>query len=234
MLILAICGALLLPLGGCLATSQEMIDLRDDMRQLQVKLNEVQRNQADLSVKMDSLSTQLGPLSAQLLDTQSRMSLLGQRLDDVESNMSQRMNKFSEELSGSALKVPPPPSEIYRLAYSDFSGGKYDLAIVGFKSYLEKYPSSELASLARYYTGECYYSQSNWQGAYDQFDMVEKYYPKSDSVPAARLKKALCLEQLGKGKEASGLFETIIKDFPSSAEAATARDKLSNSKPDGK
>jgi tol-pal system protein YbgF len=212
--------------SGCLATSEEMSGLRDDISQLQIKLNEVQRNQADLSAKMDNLSGQLTPLSSQLTDTQSRMSTLGQRLDDVESNMSLRMNKLSEQLSGSALKVPPPPSEVYRLAYSDFSSGKYNIASVGFKNYLDKYPSGELAGQAQFYLGECYYSQNNFQSAYEQYDLLEKNYPKSDLVPSARLKKALSLELLGKVQAGRDLMATIIKDFPNSTEAATAREKL--------
>ena len=234
LLIPALCCAFAFSLSGCLATSDEMLDLHDDIHELQLKLNELQRNQADLSVKMDNLGSQLGPLNSHLEETQNRMSLLGQRLDDVESNMSQRMNKLSEQMSGTALSVQPPPSEIYRLAYSDFSSGKYDIAIVGFKSYLDKYPQGELASRAQYYLGECYYSQSAWQNAFDQFDMVEKNYPKSDSVPAARLKKALCLELLGKVKESHDLLGTLVKDFPNSPESATAREKLGTTGPDGK
>ncbi len=228
------CGVAAVSLSGCLATSDEMLGIRDDMHELQLKLNEVQRNQADLSVKMDNLSAQLGPLSSQLQETQNRMSLLGQRLDDVESTMSSRMNKLFEQLSGTALKVPPPPSEMYRLAYSDFSSGKYDIAIVGFKSYIDKYPTGELANLAQYYLGECYYSQSSWQNAYDQFDLVEKNYPKSDQAAPARLKKALCLELLGKVKESRELLQTLVRDFPNSAESATAREKLNVPGSDGK
>jgi len=234
-LVFALCGFIAAGLSGCLATSQEMVDLHDDIYQLQLKLNEVQRNQADLSSKMDNLSTQLGPLNSQLQETTNRMSLLGQRLDDVESNMSQRMNKLSEQLSGTALTVPPPPSEMYRLAYSDFSSGKYDIAIVGFKAYLDKYPAGELANLAQYYLGECYYSQSSWQNAYAQFDLVEKNYAASSSVPPARLKKALCLELLGKVKDSRELLARLVKDFPNSPEAATAREKLNIPGPaDGK
>ena len=234
MLFFVMFTALAVSFSGCLATSQEMMGLRDDIHELQLKLNEVQRNQADLSVKMDDLSGQLTPLSSQLVETQNRMSLLGQRLDDVESNISLRMNKLSKQLSGTALKVAPPPSEVYRLAYSDYSSGKYGIAAVGFKNYVDKYPQGELASLAQYYLGECYYSQDNFQTAYEQFDLVEKNYPKSDSVPSARLKKALALELTGKVKEGRELLSSLIKDFPNSSEAETAREKLGSTGTDGK
>src|SRR3989339_784475 len=178
---LAVAGFLSFFLSGCVATSQEMGDLREDIYQLQLKLNEVQRNQADIASKMDTFGTNMKSLS----------------LDDLESNLSQSMNKLSQQLSGSALSVPPPPSEVYRIAYSDFSKGKYELAVTGFRTYLEKYPQGELADQAQYYIGECYYSQSDWNKALEEFDAVEKNFPRSNLIPAARLKYALSLEQKG-------------------------------------
>jgi tol-pal system protein YbgF len=175
---------------------------------------------------MDTVSTGMSSLTSELQETQNRMSLMGQRLDDVESNISQRVNKLSEQMSGQPLTVAPPPSEIYRIAYSDFSRGKYDLAITGFRSYLEKNPQGELAAQAQYYLGECYYSQTEWEKALNEFSLVEKNYPNSEPVPSARLKQALCLEQLGNYKESLRVMKTLVKDYPSSPEAYTAEEKL--------
>jgi tol-pal system protein YbgF len=137
-------------------------------------------------------------------------------------------------LTGTALSVAPPPSEVYRLAYSDFSRGMYDLAVVGFTSYLEKYPQGEMAAQAQYYIGESYYAQNNFSKALEEFELVEKNYPQSAVVAASRLKRALCLEQLGKTDEARRLLETLIQDFPNSSEAFTAQEKLKNDQTDGK
>lgn len=227
------CGAVLMALSGCVA-SGELTGLRDDMHEMQVKLNELQRNQADISAKMDTISSGMGPLTSELQETQNRMSLLGQRLDDVESNISQRVSKLSENLGTQAASAAPSPSEIYRIAYSDFSRGKYDLAVTGFRSYLEKFPQGELASQAQYYLGECYYSQSNWDKALEEFALVEKNYPRSDSVPPARLKEGLCLELLGKIRESNNTLKSLVKDFPNSPEAFTAQEKLKTYQTNGK
>jgi tol-pal system protein YbgF len=216
-------------LAGCIATSNEMTGLRDDMYQLQLKLNDMQKNQADLSTKMDQVSSKMGGLNSQLEDNQNKMSLLGQRLDDVDSSLSQKMNKLSEQLSGQALQTAPTPSDIYKLAYGDFSRGKYDLATVGFRTYLDKFPSGELAPQAQYYLGECYYSQAEWQDSAREFALVEKNYPKSSSVPAARLKTALALEQSGKLADSQQMLGKLIKDFPDTPEASSAREKLKSS-----
>lgn len=217
-------------LAGCVATTKEISDLRDDIYQLQLKLDSMQKNQADLSAKMDTVAGKMGALDASLEDNQNKMSMLGQRMDDVDSNLSQKMNKLSEQMSGQALTVAPPPSELYRIAYSDFSRGKYDLAGVGFRAYLDKFPSGELAPQAQYYLGECFFSQNEWQKSYEEFAKVEKNYPKAPQVPGARLKCALSLEQGGKDADAKKLLQSILKDFPESPEAYTAQEKL---KPSG-
>jgi tol-pal system protein YbgF len=233
--VLSLIGLSTFCLSGCIATSQEMIGLRDDIAQLQVKLTEVQRNQADLSVKMDTVNGSMGALTSALQETQNHMSLLSQRLDDVEANINQRVGKLSDQVSSSAAAAPkmslePSPSDLYRMGYSDFSRGKYDVAATGFKAYLEKYPQGELAPQAQYYLGECFYSQNDWQNALDQYDLVEKMFPKSDVVAPTRLKRAQCLELLGKLSESRSILKSIIKDYPSSQEAAIAQDKLNPGK----
>jgi tol-pal system protein YbgF len=215
-----------------------MVDLRDDISQLQVKLTEVQRNQADLSLKMDTLNGSMGALTSALQETQNHMSLLSQRLDDVEANINQRVGKLSDQVTSSAatpkMSLEPSPSDLYRMGYSDFSRGKYDVAATGFKSYLDKYPQGELAPQAQYYLGECFYSQNDWQNALDQYDLVEKMFPQSDIVAPARLKRAQCLELLGKVGQSHDVLKSIIKDFPSSQEAAIAQEKLNPTKSSGK
>ena len=221
-------------LSGCIATSREIVDLKDEIYQLQIKLVDLQHNQADLSSKMDTVSSSMDALNSELQMSSSRMSLLGQRMDDIEANLSHRMDKLFEQMSGSKLSVAPSPSDLYQLAYSDFSSGKYDLAIVGFKSYIKKYPKGELAGQSKYYIGESHYSQSKWGRALKEFKSVEEDYPVTSLHASARLKRALCLELLGKVKEGRELMGLLIKDFPNSPESYTAKEKLESSKADGK
>lgn len=225
--------------SGCVATSREMVDLKEDIYQLQVKLNEVQKNQADLSAKMDIVASSMDALTAELLETQGSMSLLSQRIDDVESNLSRKMSRISNgsasgksDYNHSALSSPSP-SKIYQLAYSDFSSGKYDLAIVGFRSYIDDYPNGELAHQAQYYLAECYYAQNSWDKAFSEFKKVEQYYPSSDLKAASRLKQAFCMDQMDKVEEYQDLLESVVKDFPKSPEAFTAKEKLEAYTTDG-
>lgn len=257
------CLSLVFILSGCLATTNQFVDLKDEIYQLQLKLNEVQKNQADLSSKMDTLTTSMDSLISKLDETTNSMSNLGSRLDDVESNLSRKMNRFAEPVCPAPVKVstvtasapqqpaatpapaapapasePAPameldssssgiaPSRIYQLAYSDFSKGKYELAAAGFVSYLNDYSKGELADEAHYYLGESYYGEGKWSEAQAEFDATLKNFPKSGLVPAARLKKALCLEQMSNTKDMLTILKALVKDFPDSPEANTAKEKL--------
>lgn len=228
---------MILPFGaifltGCLATSTEMTDIKDDMYNLQLKLDEVQGNQADLLAKMDNLGVDIKGLTSELKDTQNGMSLLNQRLDDIESNLSKRLDKFSKQISSSGTVSSSSvhgPSDIYRLAYGDFSRGQYDVAITGFRSYIDKYPNGELTGQANYYIGECLYAKGDCGEAINTFELFESNYPADRLVPASKLKRAVCMEKVGRGQDSIKLLKKLIEDFPDSPEAATAKEKLERS-----
>ncbi|MBI4378548.1 MAG: caspase family protein, partial [Nitrospinae bacterium] len=60
--------------------------------------------------------------------------------------------------------------EIFNTAYSDFLKGSFQLAITGFRSYIEKYPDTELAGKSQYWIGECYYSMGEYEKAILEFN----------------------------------------------------------------
>ena len=55
---------------------------------------------------------------------------------------------------------------------------------------------------------------------------MEKKYSKSNLIPAARLKRALCLEQQGNMQGGHAVLESLVNDYPNSPEAFTAEEKL--------
>ena len=67
--------------------------------------------------------------------------------------------------------------------------GNYDLAVLGFRQYLESFPDTELADNASYWIGESYYSQGKYQQAIREFDGILRRYPRSDKLASGLLKK---------------------------------------------
>ena len=58
------------------------------------------------------------------------------------------------------------------------------------------------------------------------FNQVRQQHPKSDRAPAAVLKIGLAFLQMGNKSEAKLAFQKVLNDYPSSPEAAQAREKL--------
>ncbi|OGS20336.1 MAG: tol-pal system protein YbgF [Elusimicrobia bacterium RIFOXYA2_FULL_39_19] len=212
--------------SGCIATSKEVSELSDDIEELRVQISAMNKNQADLSLKMDSVDRNMGNLKEKLDDNKTRMSTLSKRMDDIHSSLGQRMDVLSQQLSGAPLQVDPTPSELYKLTYGDYSKGKYDLAIVGFRSFLERYPDSELASNAQYYLSDSYYNKNDYAKAKQEYETLNGNFSNSDFVPSSKYKIGLCLTELKKPNEAKVIFEQVIKDYPQSTEAEQSKEKL--------
>jgi len=157
------------------------------------------------------------------------MSLLAQRMDDVQSNLGQRMEILTNHLSSTPIQnIIPPPSDLYKLAYSDYLRGKYDLAVIGFRSYMDKYPAAELSGNAQYYLADCYFTKGNYENSITELTVFFEKYPKSELTKPAKFKLGKSYAKLNKSGEAETVFKTIIKQYPASNEAEQSKIELKN------
>jgi tol-pal system protein YbgF len=108
---------------------------------------------------------------------------------------------------------------------SDYTKGDYDLAITGFRSYLQTYPRTSLAPNAQYWLAECYFSQKNYKQAIDEFDVVVREHADSPKVPSALFKQGEAYTQMGDTKQATAVFCELMSKHGKTREARLARDK---------
>src|SRR5260221_2268948 len=116
--------------------------------------------------------------------------------------------------------------EVYNAAYGDYQRGSFDLAIAGFRDFIQKNPNSDLADNAAYWVGDSLYSQKKYSEAIEAFDVVVNKYAKSDKVPGALLKKAYAYLALGDRARAIVQLQYIVHEHPKAQEASLARQKL--------
>ncbi len=206
---------------------------------------------AALDARIVSLETQISALRQQLDDTRDRLSVLSL---DVQSARELALRAQPPRLAPSAppegeMEAPPVPPEgpgpegpvpappegpgpgvpvkdSYGAAYADFTRGNYDLAITGFEEFLARHPEGELSDNAQFWIAESYFSQGDYEIAAEQYDRVIERYPGGDRVPAAYLKKGLCLMEMDQVPEGVVLLQHLIQTYPTSEEAALARDRL--------
>lgn len=234
-LLLSIAASLLM--GGCLATSQELQDLRVDITRLHGALDKaavqqaefqtsLQGNQADLLSQMNTLSGRLESLAVRLEENDARMASLASRMDDIDKNMSSRLEILSEGVSTTKKTAAAAPSKLYQLAYNDYMKRRYTQAAKGFADYLEVYPDTEKAADAQYYIGESRFAQKQWKEALEAYDQVIMKYASNEIVPSAILQKGTALEKIGQTGAAQDVYETLVKRFPQRPEAESAKARL--------
>ena len=206
---------------GCMATTSQsnIDDLKKEVSKLQIKCASLESKQAEMYSRFEENLVDNDTANASIQELYKKMAQLSQSLKDLEVVV----NNQQKDSSSANVQLP---SKVYESAYNSFLLGKYEMAIVGFKSFLKQYKDHDLAAQAQYYIAESMYLQNNFADAYEEYKKIEQTYSDSEFISASRLKMALCLEQLGKKEDAIIVLQSILKDYPKSAEAFTAKEKI--------
>lgn len=118
------------------------------------------------------------------------------------------------------------PDEVYKAALNDYTKGNYDLAISGFRTYIQLFPKTSLVGNAQYWLGEAYYSQRNFPEAIREFETVIKSHADSNKVPSAMLKQGYAYLELGETARGTAVLRELMNRFKNSREARLAQERL--------
>lgn len=125
-----------------------------------------------------------------------------------------------------AAAVGASPQKLLDSALADYYAGQYDLAILGFESYVRTFPQSPQASFAQIHIGNSQMQLGKYEPAIAAFDAVIRNYPRSNDVPDAYVRKGTALKTLRQTDQAKEAFEFVIKNFPDSVAATVAQQRL--------
>lgn len=213
---------------------QKQTSSKEEVQALQADAAEQGRNllkaQADIQLELQSLASLIEQLEGKLEDTNQRLAQLSQQI--AATNQSLKSMRAAPEMEGPGTAgpvtgtAPADPTTLYQTAYNDYLRGNYDLAILGFRQYLESFSNTDLADNASYWIGESYYRQRRFQDAIREFDQVVSEYPDSDKVPSALLRKGYAYLELGEQSRGVVQLQNVIRRYPRSDEANLARQQL--------
>jgi tol-pal system protein YbgF len=114
----------------------------------------------------------------------------------------------------------------YRQALQLVREKAYDRAIQALYNFVRANPDSPLAPDCHYWIGDSYFMLGEHYRAIVSFNEVRQRYAGSGRAPTAGLMIGFALLQMGNKQEARLAFEKVVADYPSSREAAQAREKL--------
>lgn len=198
------------------------------------------KSNATLVAKVNEIEASIQTSQGSIEQNTFRMDRLAQQLAQAQRDIEDLRTRIAAlqaappptTTSGSELTVPAPttppadPAQTYQAAYRDYQRGNYDLAIEGFREFVQASPTSDMADNAAYWIGESLFSQKKYRDSIEQFDIVVTKYPKSDKVPGALLKKGYAYISLGERAQGIVQLQYVVHEHPKSAEAALARQRL--------
>ncbi|MEO8070613.1 MAG: tol-pal system protein YbgF, partial [Acidobacteriota bacterium] len=200
-------------------------------------VKELQTTVSAVKERLDDNTVRLSQLTQETSGVRQSLGMVTELLNTMLNLLQPPSNLGAGDAAGAArgtgpasplgnVAAPASPAAAYAEARGDYLSGHWDLAIDGFKEFVQKYPESPDAPQAQFLLGESYYSQGKCREALPAFGTFISTYKSSEQVPEAYYMQGLCYDALGQHTEARKIFTQVIKDYPNSTSALQAAQKL--------
>lgn len=121
----------------------------------------------------------------------------------------------------------PEEERSYLATFELLKNGKYDDAVRGFETYLQRYPSGRYADNAAYWMAEANFVKRDYTAAARAFQRVVSRHPDSPRAPDALFKLALTQVELKQDRDSEATLREVIQRYPNSNAARLAQQRLS-------
>lgn len=243
---LALPATLVLLFMGCTSLTGDRG--ASEIAELKQQLNEQKKNATVGEIEVARLRAELARTKAALQEAEEELTRR-RRDDTLKSDLPRERPK--RPIDQTELEEPPPPpppataapataptggpagnapgedpQALYDRGYTLFHQKSYDLAEATFRSFLSRFPDSDLADNALFWIGESHYAKGDFAAALEAFASTVARFPQGNKVADALLKAGRCLEQLGRAGEAARTYREVTERFPGSAAATGAQERL--------
>lgn len=133
--------------------------------------------------------------------------------------------------AGSAGSSPPAaggpgPAQLLQAGRDQLLKGGNSSARSAFDELVSRYPNSEYAPEAIFYSAQSFAAERNNAAADSVYVVLIARFPNSPRVPTALYKRAQTMQAARRTTQARQLYQDIIRRFPRSDEAALAEERL--------
>jgi len=128
-----------------------------------------------------------------------------------------------------AVPAGVSPQRMYESSLDDYTAGRWDLAIEGFKNFIAAFPRFPQAADAEYNIGQSYYSQSKYPEARDAYLKVTTDYAQiaqASTLADAYYKLGMTYERLNNIDAAKQAYQTVVQKYASTSTATLANSAL--------
>ena len=203
-------------------TQQGLKSQADDIAVLRRALFELQNQIEALKAEQSALRGANEQLLRELTDIQLKQK-------DVLQTVDTRLSKFEPVkvvLDGLEFQADPAEKREFETSLAVFRTGDFAAAQNSLLSFLRKYPTSGYASSTLFWLGNAQYATKDYKESIVNFRKLLSIAPQHARAAEAMLAISNCLVELKDIKAAKKAMEDLVKQYPTSEAAQTAKDRL--------
>lgn len=207
----------------------------DRMGQDFARLNE--ENGAPTRRALLDMSNQIEGLRQEQARQRGQAEQLARDVSELQRQQKDALVAFDERLrqlepskitlDGQEFRVRPEERTEFDNAMELVRKANFEGAANAFATFIKRHPQSGFQPMAHFWLGNAQYANSAFKEAIDAYRRMLQIAPEHARAPEARLAIANCQIELKDSKSARRTLEDLIKAFPQSEAAATAKDRLS-------
>lgn len=193
-------------------------EARKAILELRQQLSASQQAQMGMISQLEQVRTQNQQLMGEIQELTRKVETLDKRLVEIEP--------ARVELDGKVITVKPAERRDFDHAVQKFRDRDFRACIAELDSFKKAWPNSAFLPNVDYWRASSYYALSDFKSTSKIAANMIRLYPKSPKVPEAYLLKASADLSDGNIEGAKTSLNQIVKRFPKSDQAKTAKERL--------
>lgn len=240
---------------GCFASKTDFLKLQDEFTASRATSNAADSAQAEqlasvsrsLRALADSIASLNRKVTALRSTSETELAAMRQDISQLQDLSGQSEHRLREMRAALEEKRPEPapvtdippggtvpagssvgpgPAQLLQAGRDQLLKGGNASARSAFDELVSRYPNSEYAPEAIFYTAQSYAQERNTASADSVYVVLIARFPNSPRVATAMYKRAQTMQTARRTAQARQLYQEIIKRFPRSDEAALAEERL--------
>ena len=208
------------------ADDKKLNTLFTDLEKLR---NQLRGEVAELRGQVEIISNELNAAQQKVDKLTNDLANTQRREKDLYADINQRLSKLeprNQTIDGVEVEVTQTEQKQFDEAAALLKKKDFARAAQAFMTFLQRFPGSGYAAQAYYLLGSSYFAESDCKNAIPALQTVINRYAMTQRAPDAMLNIAICQDDLNDKSAARDTMEALIKKYPESSAAKTARSKL--------
>jgi tol-pal system protein YbgF len=207
--------------------------LASENTMLKSRVEGMAKSQLDMVSEVGQLKSELQSVRGSL-ETLTRAVTVGQGtlvsgIEQQIQSLSERLARFEPQsfvIDNQTVLVDAKEKSAFEAAQGLLGSGATEVAAAAFDEFSRRFPDSALRPWALNFEGAAHYLRKNYKSSISVLSELYKRYPSHPRVPESLLTLAASQAESGQTRAARGSLDLLLKQFPNSSQAATAKKRL--------